>query len=534
MVVLIKILELFSGTQSLSSEFREAGHETFTVDYNEIFKEPEYFNTDLHIDIRNLTAEMVLEEFGKPDIIWASFDCTTYSIAAISHHRRKNIETGSLDAFSEYAKLSDEVNIHVLNLIKELNPKYYFIENPRGGLRKMNFMQDLPRYTVTYCLSGDTKVITKNGTFPIKELSGKTHTLLTTEGVWVDAPIKCYGKQSLQKITLSRAKRKKIVYATSNHRWFSGNKIIKTKDLQKGTRLNYVQPQKRKGLSINSEGVAMGFTYGDGWNLETTDKGFVMFCDEKQEMIPYFEGIGNKRWQDDTGTCSVVKLYGTPMSWKTETPSTNDDPSKIHSWLAGYLAADGTVHKNSGQISFSSSKKSDLETVRNLCGAIGIGTYSIVEYWRKGYGKVKTPLYQVTLMKSDVPRDMILRSKHREGYDKSGVPKHQARRWSVVSVEDTNRVEDVYCAEVPETHAFALEDGILTHNCQYGDFRMKPTDIFTNHPDPNFKPMCKNGAPCHVAAPRGSRTGTQGLKNAIERSRIPEDFCKHIVNISNK
>ena len=67
--------------------------------------------------------------------------------------------------------------------------------------------------------------------------------------------------------------------------------------------------------------------------------------------------------------------------------------------------------------------------------------------------------------------------------------------------------------------------------CQYGDIRMKPTDIWTNHPNPNFKPICKNGDPCHVSAPRGSRTGTQGLKNAKERSVIPRLLCEHIVDI---
>lgn len=67
--------------------------------------------------------------------------------------------------------------------------------------------------------------------------------------------------------------------------------------------------------------------------------------------------------------------------------------------------------------------------------------------------------------------------------------------------------------------------------CQYGDIRQKPTDIWTNHADPKFKPLCKPGAPCHVAAPRGSRTGTQGLANSMERSRIPQKLCEHIVSI---
>lgn len=61
--------------------------------------------------------------------------------------------------------------------------------------------------------------------------------------------------------------------------------------------------------------------------------------------------------------------------------------------------------------------------------------------------------------------------------------------------------------------------------------RMKPTDIWTNHPNPKFKPPCKNGDPCHVPAPRGARTGTQGIKGSKNRSRIPKELCEHIVDI---
>ena len=64
--------------------------------------------------------------------------------------------------------------------------------------------------------------------------------------------------------------------------------------------------------------------------------------------------------------------------------------------------------------------------------------------------------------------------------------------------------------------------------CQYGDKRMKPTDIWTN--SKTFVPkMCKNGATCHEAAPRGSKTGTQGLKGAFERSKIPEKLCDYVI-----
>ena len=84
--------------------------------------------------------------------------------------------------------------------------------------------------------------------------------------------------------------------------------------------------------------------------------------------------------------------------------------------------------------------------------------------------------------------------------------------------------------------------------CQYGDKRMKPTDIWTNYPRPNFKPPCSAGDKCHMAAPRGSSmrkakkrgidlssmdisATTYGMRKAKDRSKIPEKLCEHIVNI---
>lgn len=65
--------------------------------------------------------------------------------------------------------------------------------------------------------------------------------------------------------------------------------------------------------------------------------------------------------------------------------------------------------------------------------------------------------------------------------------------------------------------------------CQYGDKRMKPTDIWTNNRHWIPKKMCKNGDSCHISAPRGSKTGTQGLKGAYERSIIPQKLCREIL-----
>ena len=74
--------------------------------------------------------------------------------------------------------------------------------------------------------------------------------------------------------------------------------------------------------------------------------------------------------------------------------------------------------------------------------------------------------------------------------------------------------------------------------CQYGDTRAKPTDIWTNLP--NWTPKtCHNfrkNQPKHChheAAPRGSKTGTQGLKGNMERSVIPPALFHEIFETLN-
>ena len=145
----MNVLELFAGSRSFGKEAEKLRYKVFSVDWNN------FEGIDLQIDI----GELKLEDIPfVPDVIWASPDCTTYSIAAISTHRNKEDRSGK----TEYAKKCDIVNQHWMNLIKEwqkLNPNLvYYIENPRGGLRKMRWMQNHPiRHTVWYCQYGDDR-----------------------------------------------------------------------------------------------------------------------------------------------------------------------------------------------------------------------------------------------------------------------------------------------------------------------------------------------------------------------------------------
>lgn len=141
-----KLLELFAGSRSVGNEAEAMGIEVFSVDWQQFDK------INLAKDIGELTLNDVP---FVPDVVWASPDCTTYTIAAISTHRN------GTEPKSEYAKKCDQVNVHFIGLIKEwlkLNPNMvFFIENPRGMLRKMPFMQEFKRHTIWYCQYGDDR-----------------------------------------------------------------------------------------------------------------------------------------------------------------------------------------------------------------------------------------------------------------------------------------------------------------------------------------------------------------------------------------
>ncbi len=136
----MKILELFSGKESFSNVARLRGHECFTVDIEKTF------NPSLCKDINELQLNDIP---FKPDIIWASPPCQKFSVASLRWHwkDKKPRHNGTYESLLLVAK--------TISLILSLNPKFWFIENPRGMLRKQPMMINLKRNTLTYCQYGD-------------------------------------------------------------------------------------------------------------------------------------------------------------------------------------------------------------------------------------------------------------------------------------------------------------------------------------------------------------------------------------------
>lgn len=143
---MLTVVELFSGTKSCTKVAKEYGFLTETVD-NDIGLDP-----GIVADMREVPDDY----FKGAHVIWASPPCQGFSVAAIG----KNWGGGhrGYEPKSDSARLSIELAKKTLSIIESSKPMWWFIENPRGLLRKMPFMEGLIRHTLTYCQYGDDRM----------------------------------------------------------------------------------------------------------------------------------------------------------------------------------------------------------------------------------------------------------------------------------------------------------------------------------------------------------------------------------------
>jgi ribonucleotide reductase alpha subunit len=332
------------------------------------------------------------------------------------------------------------------------------------------------------CFARETEIITRNGIKEIGDLAGRDVTVLSENGQWVDAPVRSFGEQPLRKITLRRQGVEKTIHATPYHVWYAktqsdvnhskGFSEVETDDLEEGSRLRYQFGQGTSQLRPSPQGIQHGFTYGDG-TIEVNSAVAVLCGEKDQEMSQYFPQ--NPKTNGTEGQTRVADL---PKYYK-DLPSMEEGGSYLYGWAAGYFAADGSVDRNGG-IYMQSADRQAIERFRDVAAILGIGVYDIREETRESNltGEDHT-MYSVNLVPETVEESFFLISAHRENFD----PDKYKRHWNVVSVEETDRVEEVYCATVPDSNNFTLAGNILTHNCAFTSTK----DIASDDPSKSFR-----------------------------------------------
>ena len=129
----MRLLNLCSGTGSVSVPFRKNGWEVVEVDWDDRF-------VPTRVVAITTWDYTVYDHF---DVIWCSPDCTQYSRARTRAKTPRNVEK------------ADELVRACLRIIEHFRPMCWFVENPDSGLLKTrDVVRDLAFVRVDYCMYG--------------------------------------------------------------------------------------------------------------------------------------------------------------------------------------------------------------------------------------------------------------------------------------------------------------------------------------------------------------------------------------------
>jgi hypothetical protein len=295
-----------------------------------------------------------------------------------------------------------------------------------------------------------------------KKLYGRDHEATTASAVWVDASVSEIEEQPCRRLRLrDNAGFETEIVASENHRWFRRGSVKKdwervtTLDLREGDHLPLTLPAKMAPVSVF--GAQHGFFFGDG----TRSNGELhQFGDSVSVLKALFGDLAvpvTHRRDDE----AVVR--NCPRSWGV-LPEVTSDISYLYGFLAGYFAADGYVDQ-SGSCSLSSSRKEELERVRDLFLAVGVRVNPIRLSSTESNFSESRELWQMSLHTHDLWEAFFLKASHKERWASHGSePKRKYAR--VVGIEDAG-VQPVLCATVPEYEQFVVSGFVLTSNCAY-------------------------------------------------------------------
>ena len=143
----MRILDLYCGLKGFSKAFVDRGHEVVTVDIDSKFA------PDICMDAMQATRSTFP---GQWDAVLAGHPCEAFSVASIGHHWQRT--SSGITAKTPEAESMRQLLAHTLQLIQDLAPRCWLIENPRGMMRRMPEMRMVPRTTVTYCQYGETRM----------------------------------------------------------------------------------------------------------------------------------------------------------------------------------------------------------------------------------------------------------------------------------------------------------------------------------------------------------------------------------------
>lgn len=407
----------------------------------------------------------------------------------------------SIDAFKrKYALTSDESYVDALKRVcdyvasveKTPELRKYWSErwfdeiyndwwHPAGSI--MQGAGSGRKISLANCFSSDTAFITDKGTKTFSEFSdGDIVNVLTNYGGFKPATIKKFGKQKLYNLTVSRNGIYKSVKCTIDHVWRTLKKdtIIEktTGELEVGDFLPYI---KRKSMGDGKNalnryycpiGFIHGMVFGDGYYNKECNFCSLDLCGDSKQFIKYFKGFDWKISEQE----DRIRISHLPNYMKELPDFDKVNSEYVLGFIIGWFAADGTVDEK-GRTALYHNNIDNLIKIKNILEAVGIysseikikrETNDIEIQGKKYHSEQGYNLYSLYFIKDTLFESFFIKESHVKNYKKyiENSQKDKSKvQWQVISVDETDLYEDVWCVVEPETENFTLAGGLNTHNC---------------------------------------------------------------------
>ena len=344
-----------------------------------------------------------------------------------------------------------------------------------GGRITSNIGTEYKGTSLLNCFSGETKFITEDGLKNFKDTINSKKTILTENGKWIEAEVKSFGKQCLNKVVfkpciietslrdektnkivkngtlnskekiiyrvLGRVKKQEEILVTLNHHWPLVNgdftERIKIGDVVKSNfNKDFLDEEEYKA------GFIHGLIFGDGnhgYDYKNSDMKFnIRLCGKKQQFLSYFK----KYTYPPSCNGEPVCVFRSQENLK-KLPPLSKSKSYLKGFIEAWIAMDGSiVSKNSFQLS--SKNLENLKWLDDNCFYAGLSSLTLSKDKNLATNLKKnntTYLYRINLIKTETIA------------------------WKVIDIIGGICYDDVYCLNVPKTHTFTLANGIYTSNC---------------------------------------------------------------------
>lgn len=338
------------------------------------------------------------------------------------------------------------------------------------------------------CVTGDTKILTKNGYQEIEKLAGTVQTVWNGLEWSENVPVvKTAKDQEILEVTFDNGT---ILKSTPYHKFYvvEGNgrkqKVLekRTSELNVGDRLEKFNLPVIEGDIELTKAYTNGFYTGDGcevcYGRQVNPSSRIYLYGEKQKLKEHIEfdgewiGQGNERLMASNVKGLMPKYF---------VPNANYTVKSRIDWIAGVMDSDGTLCtdnvKGSQSVQIGSTNKDFLVDVMLMLQTLGVfskvtlGIKSGVRSMPKNDGSGDyadyncKDVYRLHISCSNLQKLINLGLETKRLELRISNPNRDALRFTrVVSVRKIDGLHDTFCVTEPKRNRMTVE-GILTGNC---------------------------------------------------------------------